>query len=79
MIEINLRFFAEGLEFLYSFINVFDSSVVFISFAMNILSVAAKVLGILRVLRLVKVIIEMKKKSDAKRARKEKIKEEKRK
>ena len=64
MIEILLRIFSEGLDFFKEFINDFDSTIVLISFILNISRIEAKVLGILRVLRLVKVIIEMKKKAD---------------
>jgi hypothetical protein len=78
-IEIWLRIFSEGLTFFKSFINDFDSTIVFISFGLNVTNTELTVLGILRVLRLVKVIIEMKKKSDEKREKKEKIKEEKQK
>lgn len=42
------------------------------------LDLKAKVLGILRVLRLIKVIIEMKKVADAKKEQQEMIKEQKR-
>lgn len=42
---------------------------------MQILDLKAKILGILRVLRLIKVIIEMKKVADAKKEQLEMIKE----
>lgn len=42
------------------------------------LRIEAKILGVLRVLRLIKVIIELKKVADAKKARQEMIKEQKR-
>ena len=46
---------------------MFDSSIVIVSFIMQVLDLKAKILGILRVLRLIKVIIEMKKVADAKK------------
>jgi len=79
VVEIFLRIFSEGKDFFMEFINVFDSTIVFISFGFNVSNIQAKALGILRVLRLVKVIIEMKKKADQRRAKKERIKEEKKK
>ncbi len=42
---------------------------------MQVLDLKAKILGILRVLRLIKVIIEMKKVADAKKEQLEMIKE----
>lgn len=78
-IEIFLRIFSEGIEFFKEFVNVFDSAIVFVSFGLNISGIEAKFIGILRVLRLVKVIIQMKKNSDEKRAKKLMIKEEKKK
>lgn len=42
---------------------------------MHVLNLQAKILGILRVLRLIKVIIEMKKVADAKKQQLEFIKE----
>jgi hypothetical protein len=64
MLEIVLKIFAYGHLFLFEFINLFDSTIVLISFVMLILNLKAKILGILRVLRLIKVIIEMKKVAD---------------
>ncbi len=60
------------------FINVFDSCIVIVSYVMLILNLKVKVVGILRVLRLIKVIINLKRVSDEKRAQKEFIKEQKR-
>ena len=51
------------------FINVFDSIVVIISFAMLIMKTKMKIVGLLRVLRLIKVVAGMKKVIDEKRAR----------
>lgn len=78
-VEIFLRIFSEGAEFFKEFVNVFDSLIVFVSFGLNISGVEAKFIGILRVLWLVKVIIQMKKNSDEKWAKKLLIKEEKKK
>ena len=54
IIEIAMRLFSEGLEFLSEFINLFDMSIVIISYIMNILKIDARILGILRILRLIK-------------------------
>lgn len=67
VLEIIVKFFAYGFNFLMEFINFFDSTIVIISFIMQVLNLKAKILGILRVLRLIKVIIEMKKVADAKK------------
>lgn len=64
MAEISAKLFAYGHSFLLEFINVFDSLVVVTSYVMLLLNMKAKILGILRVLRLIKVIIEMKKVAD---------------
>jgi hypothetical protein len=75
VLEIAVKLFAYGHLFLMEFINIFDSTIVIISFIMQILDLKAKILGILRVLRLIKVIIEMKKVADAKKEQQEMIKE----
>jgi len=59
------------------FINFFDSAIVIVSFVMIILNLKLKILGLLRVLRLIKVIINMKKVVDDKKARQEAIKQQK--
>ena len=79
VIEIFLWIFSEGIDFFKEFVNVFDCIIVFVSFGLNISGIEAKFIGILWVLRLVKVIIQMKKKSDEKKAKKLLIKEEKKK
>jgi voltage-gated sodium channel len=76
--EIGIKIFAYGHLFLMEFINVFDSTIVVVSYIMLILKLKAKILGILRVLRLIKVIIEMKKVADQKKEQQELIKEQKR-
>lgn len=76
--EIILKIFSYGHLFLIEFINIFDSTIVIVSFIMQVLNLKAKALGILRVLRLIKVIIEMKKVADAKKEQQEMIKEQKR-
>ena len=78
VMEIIIKLFAYGHLFLIEYINLFDSTIVIISFIMQVLDLKAKVLGILRVLRLIKVIIEMKKVADAKKEQQEMIKEQKR-
>ena len=59
--EICLRFFATGFKFLSSFISVFDSIIVFISFGFQISNLDFSFIALLRILRLVKVGTEMKK------------------
>ena len=67
--EICLKTFSYGLAFYADFINCFDSSIVIVSYVMLIIDLKVKVLGLLRVLRLIKVIVGMKKVVDEKRAR----------
>lgn len=67
MLEIVVKLFAYGHIFLYEFTNVFDSCIVIISFIMQVMNLKAKEVSILRVLRLIKVIIEMKKVADRKK------------
>ena len=74
IIEICLRFFATGFKFLSSFISVFDSIIVFISFYFQISELDFSFIALLRILRLVKVGTEMKKQADKKRAYLEMIK-----
>jgi hypothetical protein len=78
IIEICIKIFAFGHLFLIEFINVFDSVIVIVSYVMLILNLKVKVVGILRVLRLIKVIINLKRVNDVKLAKKEFIKEQKR-
>ena len=61
VIEILLKVFADTYGFMSEFINVFDSIVVFISFGFQIANVDVSFVGLLRILRLIKVITEMKK------------------
>lgn len=75
VLEITLKLFADGYLFLLEFLNVFDSTIVLVSYVMLILDIKAKWLGILRVLRLIKVVINLKAVADKKRELKEKIKE----
>lgn len=77
VIEIILKLFSYGHLFLMSFINVFDSIVVLISFVFHVMDVKVRFVGLLRILRLIKVITEMKKQSDEKKAKKEAIKKQK--
>lgn len=77
MIEIFLKLFADTVGFLSEVINVFDSIVVFISFGFQIANVDVSFVGLLRILRLIKVITEMKKQADNKRSKKEFIKQQK--
>jgi len=77
ILEIGLKLFAYGHIFLMGFINVFDSIVVIISFTFHILDLKVKFVGLLRILRLIKVITEMKRQSDERKAKKEAIKKQK--
>ena len=61
IIEICLKLFADTFGFISEFINVFDSIVVIVSFGFQIAKVDASFVGLLRILRLIKVITEMKK------------------
>lgn len=60
VLEIILKLFSYGHIFLLGFINVFDSIVVLISFVFLVLDLKVKFVGLLRILRLIKVITEMK-------------------
>lgn len=75
--EISLKVFSQGQDFLGEFINVFDSIIVFISFYFQISGTTYKFIGILRILRLIKVMMEMKRVADAKKIRLEAIKKQK--
>ena len=61
VIEIILKVFADTVGFISDFINIFDSIVVFISFGFQVANVDVSFVGLLRILRLIKVITEMKK------------------
>lgn len=77
VIEIILKLFALGHLFLMEFINVFDSIVVIISFGFLVLNLKVKFMALLRILRLIKVMTEMKKVADANKAKQEAIKKQK--
>ena len=74
IIEIVLRFFGTGWKFVSSFISVFDSIIVFVSFGFLVAEVDFSFIALLRILRLVKVGTEMKKQADKKKAYLEMIK-----
>lgn len=61
IVEIILKLFAQGFDFLKEFINTFDSIIVIVSYVFLIVEVRLPVLGLLRTLRLLKVIASMKK------------------
>jgi hypothetical protein len=69
IIEICLKLFVYGHLFLMEFINVFDSIVVIISFIFYVMNLKVNFVGILRVMRLIKVITEMKRVADIKKAK----------
>lgn len=77
IIEIILKLFALGFKFVSEFINTFDSIIVIISYVFLLLDLRLPILGLLRTLRLLKVIASMKKIQDAKRERQELIKKQK--
>lgn len=77
IVEIILKLFAYGFNFLKEFINTFDSIIVITSYVFLLLNVRLPILGLLRTLRLLKVIASMKKIQDAKRERLEMIKKQK--
>ena len=77
VVEIITKTFAYGILFYYEFINCFDTCIVLVSYVMLILNLKMKILGLLRVLRLIKVISGMKKVVDEKRERQEAIKAQK--
>lgn len=54
IVEIGLRIFADGVDFLAEPINLFDMCIVISSFVMNVLRIEARIVGILRILRLIK-------------------------
>ena len=75
IIEIALKVFGQWTEFLYDFINVFDSIIVIASYVLLVLDLRIAIVGLLRVMRLIKVISGMKRVVDDKRAREAAIKE----
>ena len=77
VIEIGLKLFSQGVDFVMDNINVFDSTVVLISFYFQVKGEVVKFVSLLRILRLIKVITEMKKVADANKARQELIKQQK--
>ena len=77
VIEIGLKMFADPLTFLASVINVIDSIVVIVSYVFHVMDLDVKFVGLLRILRLIKVISELKRQSDARKAKKELIKKQK--
>ena len=77
VIEIGLKLFADALIFLSSLINVIDSIVVIVSYVFHVMQLDVKFVGLLRILRLIKVISELKRQSDERKAKKEAIKKQK--
>ena len=65
------------MDFLTDFINVFDSVIVIASYVLLILDLRIAIVGLLRVMRLIKVISGMKRVVDDRRAREEAIKQQK--
>ena len=79
IIEIILKLFAEGFNFFKELINTFDSIIVIISYVFLLLNLRLPILGLLRTLRLLKVIASMKKMHDERVERQEVIKQQKKK
>jgi hypothetical protein len=74
VLEIICKTFAYGFAFYADLINSFDTTIVIVSYVFLILDLKMKILGLLRVLRLIKVIVGMKKVVDEKKARQNEIK-----
>lgn len=77
ILEIIVKTFAYGHYYFLELINTVDATIVITSFVFHVMEVEAKILGLLRVLRLIKVISGMKKVVDEKRNRQEAIKAQK--
>ena len=77
IIEIILRLFAYGFTFFTDVISTFDGIIVIISYVFLLLDMKLPILGLLRTLRLLKVIASMKKIQDIKKERQELIKQQK--
>ena len=75
--EIVLKVFGQWMDFLCDFINCFDSVIVIASYILLILNLRIPIVGLLRVMRLIKVISGMKRVVDDRRAREEAIKQQK--
>ena len=67
--EIVLKFFCYGAYYFKELINAIDAIIVITSFVFHVMEVETKILGLLRVLRLIKVISGMNKVVDEKRER----------
>jgi hypothetical protein len=67
--EIVIKFFGYGFTYFMELINVIDAGIVITSFVFHVMEVETKSIGLLRVLRLIKVISGMKKVVDEKRER----------
>jgi hypothetical protein len=63
MIEICLKLFSQGAAFFDEFITVFDATIVIVSFVFMVQNSPNKAVGILRILRLAKIITEMRRMS----------------
>ena len=77
MVEIASKLFAYGYVFLSETINVFDSLVVFISYFFIVSGKKVQFVMLLRILRLIKFMTEMKKIADARKAKQEEVKKKK--
>jgi hypothetical protein len=77
IVEIVVKVFAYGHFYFTELINTVDAAIVITSFVFHVLMIDTKILGLLRVLRLIKVISGMKKVVDEKRERQEAIKAQK--
>jgi hypothetical protein len=63
IIEIVLKVFSQGALFFEEFISVFDAIIVIISFVFMVQDSQVKSVGVLRILRLAKIITEMRRMS----------------
>ena len=67
--EISMKLFAYGFNYLSEVILAFDAIIVIVSFVFHVSDFQLQGLGLLRILRLIKVISGMKKVVDEKRER----------
>ncbi len=67
LIEIILKSFAQGPEYYANNWNVIDTLVVVVSFAFSVMNMQIKGIGVLRLLRLIRVIIVMRRMSESKK------------
>lgn len=75
IVEIVLKVFSQGALFFEEFISVFDAIIVIISFVFMVQDSQVKSVGVLRILRLAKIITEMRRMSLIQKELQEQIKQ----